>query len=154
VDNEVTSDALRVEVFCNHVASAVLIPQDHFFREPIIQAHDPDLDWSEEEILALSRVYCASREAVVRRLLVLDLTTSQFYEAKRRQYQDEFKPPPKRKGFVPPSLDLVTASGKPYVRTVLDAFYSERITASDVSDYLGIRLKHLDQVASILGAES
>jgi hypothetical protein len=85
--------------------------------------------------------------------MVLGLATKQFYEVKRKQYQDELKYLPKRKGFVSPSVDLVSASGKPYVRTVLDAFFADRITASDVADYLGIRLKHLDQVASVVGTE-
>ncbi len=34
------------------------------------------------------------------------------------------------------------AAGKPFVRLVLNAMYSNRITANDVSAYLGIRLKH------------
>lgn len=34
---------------------------------------------------------------------------------------------------------------------VLDAFNDDRITTSDVSDFLGVRLKHLDKISEILG---
>lgn len=153
-NGEAPPESLRVEVFCNHVAGASLIPKDSFLSEPTVKQHDENSEWLDEDIKTLAQTYCASRETVIRRLLVLGLTTSAFYETKREQYQDEIKNLPKRKGFVTPSINLVSASGKPYVRAVLDAFYSERITSSDVVDYLGIRLKHLDQVAGMLGAES
>jgi len=153
-NSEIQPESLKVEVFCNHAAGAALIPKDSFLREPIVRQHVRTLEWMDEEIETLSRTYCASRETVVRRLLILGLTSSVFYETKRHQYQDEIKSLPKRKGFVPPPVNLVSASGKPYVRAVLDAFYSDRITSSDVVDYLGIRLKHLDHVVDMLGQES
>jgi Zn-dependent peptidase ImmA (M78 family) len=154
-NGELPPEESKAEVFCNRVASAVLLPKDSLLNEPVVKAHlrSSALGWADEDIELLSKIYCASREAVVRRLMVLGLATKQFYEVKRKQYQDELKYLPKRKGFVSPSVDLVSASGKPYVRTVLDAFFADRITASDVADYLGIRLKHLDQVASVVGTE-
>ncbi len=150
-NSETPPEALKTEIFCNHVAGAALIPKDFFLNEPIVLKHNGSSQWLDEDIDTLSKIYCASRETVTRRLLVLGLTTSQFYESKRQQYQEELKSLPKRKGFVTPSINLVSASGKPYVRAVLDAFYSERITSSDVVDYLGIRLKHLDQIIGMLG---
>jgi Zn-dependent peptidase ImmA (M78 family)/DNA-binding XRE family transcriptional regulator len=146
-------EEIRVEVFCNHVAGATLIPKDLFLNEPIVQAHGTSLLWGDEEIEALSKTYCASREVVVRRLLVLGLTTPRFYETKRQEYQEKLKKSPKGKGFVSPPRDVVSTSGKPYIRTILDALYSERITTSDVVDYLGVKSKHLEQIADIVGAE-
>jgi hypothetical protein len=89
----------------------------------------------------------------VRRLLTLGLTTKAFYEKKRRQYLEEFERRSKGKGFVSPARDAVSALGKPYVRLVLEAFRSLRVTANDVADYLGVRLKHLDAVGSAVESE-
>lgn len=150
-NGETPPEDLKFEVFCNHVAGATLIPEEILLREPVVLNHSGSSEWIEEDIETLSKVFCASRETVVRRLLMLGLTTSQFYEAKRQKYQEEIKSLPKKKGFVTPPINVVSASGKPYVRAVLDAFNSERITSTDVADYLGIRLKHLDQVVQIVG---
>jgi hypothetical protein len=47
----------------------------------------------------------------------------------------------------------VSSLGVPYVRAVLDALHSDRITLSDVSDYLGVRVKHLPKIETfVLGA--
>ena len=139
-----------VEVFCNYVAGAALIPEETLLREPVVINHGSSVEWSDSEIESLAQIYSASREAVVRRLSVLRLTTSEFYERKREQYQEELKNIPKSKGFVSPAIDVISSSGKVYVRTVLEAFYADRITSSDVSDYLGIKLKHLDKIADAI----
>lgn len=116
-------------------------------------AHGRSPEWEDEEIEELAQTYGVSQEVLVRRLLTLSLTTKAFYERKRRQYLDELERRPKRKGFVTPAVDAVSALGKPYVRLVLDAFRSLRLTANDVADYLGVRLKHLDAVGSAIESE-
>src|SRR5256885_831979 len=110
-------------------------------------------EWGDEEIEILAQTYSVSEEVLVRRLLTLRLTTKTFYEKKRRQYLDEFARLPKKKGFVSPAVDAVSALGKPYVRLVLDAFRSLKLTANDVADYLGVRLKHLDAVGHAVEGE-
>jgi Zn-dependent peptidase ImmA (M78 family)/DNA-binding XRE family transcriptional regulator len=153
-NGEMAPEATRVEVFCNHVAGAALVPKELLLNELIVQGHASHSVWVDEDIEALARIYSVSREVIARRLLILGLTTSQFYESKRKQYQEEKKSAVKAKGFPTPSGNLVSASGKPYVRAVLNAFYSERITSADVVDYLGVRPSHLDKVASLLGGGS
>src|SRR3990172_11859334 len=80
-NGETPPEALKAEVFCNYVAGAALIPKDYFLKEPAVLKHSDSSQWLEDDIEAISKIYCASRETVVRRLLVLGLTTSQFYEA-------------------------------------------------------------------------
>ena len=41
--------------------------------------------------------------------------------------------------------------GKPFARLVLDAYHADSITGSDVSEYLGVRLKHVPQIEKRLG---
>jgi DNA-directed RNA polymerase specialized sigma subunit len=37
------------------------------------------------------------------------------------------------------------------VRLVLQSYYQDRITLSDVSEYLGVRLKHLSKIEQAVG---
>jgi hypothetical protein len=40
--------------------------------------------------------------------------------------------------------------GKPFARLVVDAYRSDAITGSDLSEYLGVRLKHLPAIEARL----
>lgn len=136
----------RLEVYCNAVAAAALMPMEAVFAHPrIVGRAGPE--WPEETIGEGARYFATSREAFVRRLLELGIASRRFYEAKRRQYAEEFGARVPRPGFVPPATDAVSVLGKTFVRTVLDAYNAERVTSSDVAEYLGVRLKHLSAIS-------
>jgi len=148
-----TSKSSRIEAFCNHVAGAVLVPREHLLSDPIVKEHS-GTSWDEFEISSLSKAFCVSREVVLRRLLILGKTSREFYLQKRKDYKKELELIPKKSsGFVPPSTNVVSATGKPYTRMVLDAFNSNRITTSDASDFLGVKLKHLGKISHAVGIE-
>jgi Zn-dependent peptidase ImmA (M78 family)/transcriptional regulator with XRE-family HTH domain len=140
----------RVEVFCNHVAGAVIAPAHALLDCSEVRAAKGQQEWPDEVLSKLARTFGTSREAILRRLLILGLTTSQFYERKRAQYAEELRQLPRRRGFAPPATDALSVAGKPFARTVLDSFYAGRITASDVADYLGVRLKHLPAITQAM----
>jgi len=80
------------------------------------------------------------------------LVTDDFYVLKREQYQEERKNQTKsREGFVTPAVDTISVSGKPFTRIVLGAYHADRITLGDVSDYLGVKSKHLKKIGDSLG---
>jgi len=139
-------DEENVEVFCNRAAGAALVPQDQLLNEPLIKDHRGYL-WEDDDLQYLSRQYAVSREVILRRLLIYGLTDRVFYESKRRDFQQEIKKYHKTEGFISPSSNLLSSAGKPFVRLVLNAYYADRITTSDIYDYLGINLKHFDKVS-------
>lgn len=140
----------KIEVFCNHVAGAVLMPSEMILREEFVRTRRVET-WSDADIVQLARTYRVSREALLRRLLVLEQTTERFYRKKRQEFleeydQDEKKTQKKREGFAPPDRMAVSTAGPTFVRLVLDSFYQEKITSSDVSDYLEVRLKWMPKI--------
>ena len=140
----------RLEVFCNAVAAASLMPSEAVMRHPIVQHHDTGDTWQDPEINELARHFSVSREALLRRLLTLGMTTTRFYDLKRKQYRKEYQSAPKPKGFLSPPQGALTVLDTPFVRLVLDSLDTGHLTTSDASDYLGIRLKHLPALASAL----
>ncbi len=141
----------RVEVFCNRVAGAILMPKDRLLSEALVLRQDNPAGWSADEITQLASRYRVSSEALLRRLLVLEKTTEDFYRQKRKQLHDEFEEKVRqrrkqeKRGPRPDRL-AVSTSGRAFVRLVLDSFYQEKITSSDVSDYLDVRLKWLPEI--------
>ena len=150
VANNKQTEEQKIEKFCNHVAGATLVPKLNLLNESIVKTHT-GIKWADQELEWLSKSYCTSREVVLRRLLILGLTDENFYKKKREQLQKEWELLPKEKGFVPPSTDTVSKAGKTFIKAVLEAYHDERITISDVSDYLGVKIKHLDTISDAVG---
>lgn len=141
----------RVEVFCNHTAAATLLPTHLLLREPSIQQHPPRArEWADKDIDYLADRYSVSREVVVRRLLILGRATEAFYRRKRALYKAQFaereRTEVKSSGYESQSSKAVNINGPAFVRLVLENYYQERITLSDVSSYLNVRVKHLPRI--------
>ncbi|HLY62877.1 MAG TPA: XRE family transcriptional regulator [Terriglobia bacterium] len=142
------NEGSRIEAFCNHVAGATLFPKEALLATNVIRNHKKDdVAWRDEELAELSRVFGGSREAALVRLLTLGFTTEAYYQEKRDEFLKQYAEQRKRqKGFAPPHEVALTSAGPTFTSLVIESFNRERITASDVSDYLQIRLKHLVNV--------
>jgi Zn-dependent peptidase ImmA (M78 family)/DNA-binding XRE family transcriptional regulator len=148
------TDEQRVEVFSNRVAGATLVPREYLLAEDLVAAKRQEAAWTNEELGYLADRYGSSREVVLRRLLICGRTTEAFYRAKREQLLEEYEAAARRAagrgraGFAPPHRVAISSAGRLFVRLVLDSYHQDRITASDVADFLDVRLKHLDKIES------
>ncbi len=138
----------EIEAFCNRVAGATLFPREDLLACETLRMHKKgDYSWSDTELREISRRFGGSREAALVRLLTLGLTSHAYYDRKRgeflRQYQEQRK---QGGGFAPPHVVALSSAGPLFTSLVIESFNRERITASDVSDYLQIRLRHLPEV--------
>ncbi len=138
----------RTEVFCNAFAAEFLVPTSAFLESAVVGAHGPDQRWRDDEIASLARRFSVSREVVVRRLLTLGRTTETFYREKRNELAVEYErlSQDRKSGPVTPDIKAVSYAGQAFVHLVLVSYYGERITSSDVSNYSGVRLKHLGPI--------
>ncbi len=142
----------RVEVFCNKVAAAALMPKLQFLSQPTIgNAPSGRREWSDDEIGTLAKAFSVSREAVVRRLLTLERTTDEFYRLKRAQYLKEYAATQARKRQqetkkpIPRNMpnETVAAVGRPLLRLLLSQYHSDRLSLAEVSGFLGVKVRHL-----------
>lgn len=136
------------EAFCNRVAGATLFPREAFLNTQVVRQHRKgDPAWTDLELQELSRAFGGSREAALVRLLTLKLTTQTFYERMHRQflkiYRERQEKRQEAEGFAPPHVINISSAGPLFTSLVVESFDREKITASDVSDYLQIRVKHI-----------
>lgn len=138
----------QVEVFCNRVAGAALVPQDLLLSDDVVREKGRSESWSEGELRGIARRFGVSREVVLRRLLIAGRATPDFYQSMRDQFRTESAAwaESSSDGGPTPDRTAVSAAGKAFVRLVLQSYYQERITPSDLADYLGVRLKHLASI--------
>ena len=163
IDVERPPESQRVEVWCNAVAAATLIPYTMFTQDSVIQSHESGVPlWHEEEIRALSKTFSMSKVAIARRLLTLRLTKRGFYTKKERQYAEEYVDYLKRKkeqdaekefgGRNMPN-EALSLLGRNYIRLILAPYHSDRITLRDVSAYLNLKTRHIPNVERVLLSE-
>jgi len=145
----------RVEVFCNHVAGAALVPARSLLGEPEVPKKGAG-EIADGALVALAQRYGVSAEVIVRRLLTLGRVNAAFYQRKRAEFQQQYRDLRRRRraGFAPPPVLAVARNGRSFTRRVLEAFDEDRITASDIADLLGVRLKHLDRIRMVVQAPS
>lgn len=144
------SATAKTEVFCNKFAASVLLPAGDLAEHPIVRAHARRRRWNDEELLNLSFDYSVSSEAILRRLVGLELASLEEYQDKRpgfigaaRQYREKMKT---SSGFQPWHKRVVKANGRRFTQLVLYSYDGEIITGSDVAEYLGTDLKHLSAI--------
>ncbi|MDQ7827014.1 MAG: XRE family transcriptional regulator [Candidatus Eremiobacteraeota bacterium] len=138
----------EVEIFCNAVAGCTLVPRRNILKEELVEKKTNACEWTDDELKGLAKRYGVSRETMLRRLLEYGRTNESFYKEKRAQFIKEYtQPQRKRKKAIPqPYRIAISKAGRPLVKLVLNNYYKQTITSSDVSDFLEIRLKHLKKI--------
>ena len=142
-----TAPSLPVEVFCNAFAGSVLVPAEALLDDQAVAAATVATEWSDAELERLARRFRVSREVVLRRLLTLNRANEDFYRTWRSDLlalpaRDEQK----SKGRPGVAVMTVRDVGKPFARLILDAYRSNTLTGGDVSELLGVRLRHLPAI--------
>lgn len=142
-------NAAKIEVFCNAVAAATLLPREVVLNHRLVQAHSGGT-WTDEDLQELSRDFAVSEEAVLRRLLTLGKASSAFYKEKRKVYEALAAElaATKRKGRANPSQKALGRLGTGYARVILQAYYRQRLTLADVSAYLNVKLRWVPKIES------
>jgi Zn-dependent peptidase ImmA (M78 family)/DNA-binding XRE family transcriptional regulator len=139
---EDTSAEQNDEIFCNHVAGAALVPRDVLLSHSIVTGHRGS-EWQDGELRKLANRFNVSREVVLRRLLIAGRTTISFYRTMRKQFAEEAAARPKSDGG-PLRHDLIRAQvGDQFANLVRSAWHNDIYTLRDVSDYLGLKIRHI-----------
>ena len=139
-----------IEVYCNAVAGAALIPEASIRSNTTVSAHQIGSHWSDDELVRIRESFGgASEEAILRRLVDLGLATGSEYDAKRAEYlasYDEFRKTRSKtsKGGPPPYRMELRDRGRPFIRVALTAYGDGHLTLSELSDTVGLRVKHLN----------
>lgn len=150
-EEETTSRASReIEVFCNHVAGAALVPASTLLRRSEApRQHVPSVP--DHVLLSLGKHFGASPETIFRRLVVLGKVPLHAYLKWRDESRKKHARPQKKKGgFAPPPIMALATNGPLFTGLVLDAYAEEQIGAGDVLEFLGVRTKQLAQIQKSL----
>ena len=152
------SESALTEQFCNHLAGAILVPRDNLLNHELVNEYKGIGEWPEEILREIAADYKVSREVILRRLMFFGEAQLDFYQRKHKEWTKQLeedsklrKEKTKKEKFLRniPS-ECVRDNSVPFVSLVLEAHAQKVITYNDVADYLGIRLKHLPKIATLI----
>ena len=122
----------KIEFECNDFAGKLLIP-----TEALVYAD------SSEEIYRLSRKLKVSSEAFLLRLKSDGMIDNDLFFNLLDDIRQKVKIPSKSFGIATPVQKSINSRGNHLFSTVTDAAYNSRISFSQASDILGVKVNHL-----------
>ena len=147
-------DLVSDEVFCNEFASELLVPTSALLSDPAVRDHHR-MDWDDYDISRLANVFKVSKAVVLRRLLGNKKTTiSNCIDMLAKwEEESELKDSSLRslnRGGPAYHMKFVRCHGARFVSTVFDAYDQNIIHAGQLSEYLGVKLKHIENIRNDL----
>ena len=150
-DSQRPPEEQQVEVFCNAVAAATLLPRESLLTSSIVVDHPSgEQEWADDELREIARTFGVSCEVVLRRLLTFRKTTHAFYSETRDRYEREWEDSRIRQRASPSPegiprnmpVEAVGNLGRPFVGLVLERYNQDQLSLSEVAGYLGLKTKH------------
>ena len=144
-DLEETEASQSIERFSNHFAGAFLVPKNELLNHPVVKANEKLKKWPERILQDMARDFKVSKEVILRRLLILGLTTNEYYRSKHEEWKSKYKEP-FRRGKKNEIKICIQERGKKYVSMVFGAYKQNKIDNMSVADYLGVKLDKISKV--------
>jgi len=132
----------KIEYFCNAVAGSVLVPKEDLLIH--VKNHYSN-KWEESELKKLKKIFWASNEVILRRLLIFNKTNKKIYQQKRNEWK-KISGTRGEGGYERVYERVLRTHSQNYVKIVLNAMQENYITFHDTSFYLSMSLKHLDNL--------
>ena len=133
-----TGDNRSVEVLCNLFAAEFLVPSHDF------GARLAGVSIDDRAIEHWARLYCVSRETILRRLLDQGRVRQQDYEQKVQQWLMEQTGSEGAGGNY--YLTKGAYLGERYIEIVFSHYHQGRISVDQVADYLDVRTKNVPRM--------
>ncbi len=132
----------NVEIFCNAVAGALLVPRNALLAEPDVAAANSQSEWSDVRVAELAGRFKVSRLVILRRLLSLGKTNEAAYSA--RHYLWSVAGPDREAGGGDGRRMALNSRGQLFTKLVLAAYSSKKITLFDTARRLGIKADSIE----------
>lgn len=151
----IDAEGQRLEWFCNSVAAATLMPRDLIFQANPHVAGSSQRTWSDEELMELSGQFGVSLEAMLVRLVNLNLASREFYRARRPAFQELYREQHKNGGgrltYYPKQIRNL---GRRYISTVWRAYERGDVSDPELSTYLQTKLENVPRLIKEAGLEA
>jgi Zn-dependent peptidase ImmA (M78 family) len=144
-----------MERFAETVAAAALLPKDALLQDPLVLQQGADPRWKTEAVQELARRFSVTPLAVMTRLVNLELTTWDFYQAWVAEWKRQWANRPQKKQQGGPSRveTILSRVGPTFAALVLDSLERDLISPMSAADYLDLKIYHFENLKHELRGE-
>lgn len=144
----------ETELFCNRVAAAALMPRDDLLRHHTVAFRPRSVSWDMNQLQSISEEFGVSPEVALRRLITLEQATWEDYSALRAAFSIR-----QARSSVSENSPLyyplkVRDLGKRYISDVVAAYDRRDLNASDLAEYLEIKVNKLPRLLNQMAGRS
>jgi Zn-dependent peptidase ImmA (M78 family) len=146
--------AHQIEMWCNSLASELLVPAEHLLKMEIVRKYASNniKTWVKKDLVELANYFHIGPLAMLRCLLKNNLTSSDFYKEKHEIWnKPSFGFSSLHEGRNLPK-EIIKERGRTYLNLAFQAFDQNKIDLKDLSDFLGIRLSYISKTRQLLTA--
>ena len=150
-EDEGLDDDRRTEDWCHRFAEAMLVDGELLKSRSQASAVTSGRTGYESDLLTLANQFKVSQHVVLFRMRHLEMLPNdrfwwEFNRVRQEQAQEAQRESPNRGGGRNVPNEIVRNSGQRLARILLQALDRGTLTRADIADYLGARLKHIDNI--------
>jgi len=141
--NYLDGDDQRIEIICNHFSGEFLVPSENF------NSKTSNIEVNDDSICLLANTYNVSREVILRKFLDHGRIDQLYYHRKVDSWK---KQPTANKPSSGGNYYFTKGAylGGKYIEKAFSQYYQKRITAERLADYLGVKVKNISGIESLL----
>ena len=143
----------RVEVFCNRLAGAALVPPSSIAPTLVALDLKGETTWSDATLRILAERYSVSPDAALRSLVLAGLYPASAYAMRHTAFLKALDSGKSKSGPVPYFRRALGWSGRRFARMALAAYDDQRISSSDLTEYLHVKVQQVEQIRRALRKE-
>lgn len=151
VINAQTYDGIVIEQLCNKFAGEFLVPDADLIAEAKKMGRLND-----DKVEKLAKLYSVSREVIMRKFLNNGMITTEQYEGKREEYNNDYfrfteEEKNKKKGGGNYFSTQLTYKGRQYTELAFNGYYAQKFSIIQLAQYMGMKVSSVQGVASQKG---
>jgi len=152
-DNKSKREADRVEVFCNRVAGATLVPGESLDAALAALELAGEREWLETPLRRLADRYSISTDAALRSLVQAGRYPADLYGNRHAAFAKAWDSSKPKSGPVPYFRRALGWSGRRFARMAITAYDDQRISSADLTEFLRVKIKQVEQIRGALRKE-
>ena len=152
-DSASSHETDRVEVFCNRVAGAVLMPPTSITESLATLDLAAERAWADTTLRRLADHYAISSDAALRGLVLAGRYPAELYGDRHAAFVKAWDADRPKAGPVPYFRRALGWSGRRFARLALSAYDEQRISSADLTEYLRVKMPQVEQIRTALRKE-
>lgn len=128
-----------LEIFCNYLAGAILIPKKFLLNHTLVKTHTDLTNWDDNDIKLVAKDFKSSMDATLRRILIHNKVTKKHYIEKHSKYrafiisekERKKKKRKKKSGGPLPEVTFKSQMSHNYLFFIFNALDKKKITEYD-----------------------